>query len=90
MQCISKKLPTLLARDAIQLIIVDSVAALFRSDYDSDELIKRAKHMSNVAAQLRRLGRQYRIPIVCVNQVCSGKVILTTVGVLMQKNEVLV
>ncbi|XP_050405437.2 DNA repair protein XRCC3 [Patella vulgata] len=67
--CIHKKLPVLLAQGLIQLVIVDSVAALFRCDYENHEMIKRAKHMNTFAGKLRGFSQQYNIPIVCVNQV---------------------
>ncbi|XP_041351074.1 DNA repair protein XRCC3-like [Gigantopelta aegis] len=66
--CIHKKFPVLLAKGVVQLIVIDSVAALFRCEFDTGHMIQRAKHLSSFAAQLHRLGYQYNIPIICVNQ----------------------
>ncbi|KAJ8308998.1 hypothetical protein KUTeg_013872, partial [Tegillarca granosa] len=70
--CTEKKLPLLLAQNAIKLVIIDSIAALFRCEYNSSEMIKRSKHMNSLAAALHRLGHQHNIPIVCVNQVTGS------------------
>ena len=67
--CLQTKVPLLLSRNQVRLIVVDSLAALFRSEYDQDKLSTRAKHLASVAWQLRRLADQYHAVVVCVNQV---------------------
>ena len=72
MFCINQKLPVLLNKGLIKLIIVDSVAGIFRSEYGMGEMVIRAKHMSSFAARLHQISHQKNIPVVCVNQVrCS-------------------
>ncbi|CAL1536915.1 unnamed protein product, partial [Lymnaea stagnalis] len=44
--CVKKKLPTLLNRGLVHLIVIDSVAALFRCHYDFTQTFERAKHLS--------------------------------------------
>ena len=69
-QCISKKVPVLLSSGSVKLVIIDSIAAHFRSDYEGHEVFKRAKHINSIGTQLHRYSQQYNIPIVCINQVC--------------------
>lgn len=71
-QCIKKKLPLLLSKGAIKLVVIDSVAALFRCEYESWEMVKRAKHLTSFSASLHRLSHQFGVPIVCVNQVMAS------------------
>ncbi|KAK7488420.1 hypothetical protein BaRGS_00020394 [Batillaria attramentaria] len=70
--CLQKKLPLLLSRGMVKLVVVDSVAALFRCHYDNHHLVSRAKHLSSLAARLRRMSDQHSVAIVCVNQVSAN------------------
>jgi len=63
------RLPVLLNRGPIKLVIIDSIAALFRVEYSFGETSKRAKVLRSFGAQLHRLSHQCGIPVVCVNQV---------------------
>ena len=63
----------LLNRGAIKLVIIDSIAALFRVEYSFGETSKRAKVLRSFGAQLHKLSHQHGIPVVCVNQVCNFK-----------------
>ncbi|XP_046577610.1 DNA repair protein XRCC3-like isoform X4 [Haliotis rubra] len=72
MFCVHKKIPILLAKGMVKLVIIDSVAALFRCEYGQGETVKRAKHMASFAAHLHKLGHQHNVPIVCVNQVSAN------------------
>lgn len=69
---IHQKLPHLLSSGRVKLVIVDSVAAVFRCDYELKDMYKRSKHMASLAASLQRLGSKYCLPIVCVNQVINN------------------
>lgn len=69
--CITKKASVLLAQGRIKLVIIDSIAGLFRGEFALKDMTKRAKQMSSFAAQLHRLSHQYNIPIVCVNQISA-------------------
>ena len=69
MFCINKKLPVLLAQGRVKLIVIDSIAALFRCEFNIHETAKRAKQLSALAAQLNNLNCQYNAPVICVNQV---------------------
>lgn len=70
--CIHQKLPHLLSSGSVKLVIVDSVAAVFRCDYELKDMYKRSKHMASLAASLHRISSKYCLPIVCVNQVTDS------------------
>ncbi|XP_022787182.1 DNA repair protein XRCC3-like isoform X2 [Stylophora pistillata] len=66
---ITHRLPLLLHRRAIKLVIIDSITALFRVEYSLGEMSKRAKVLRCFGAQLHKLSHLYSFPVVCVNQV---------------------
>lgn len=68
-KCISQKIPFLLRSGKVKLVIIDSLAAVFRSSLVEVDLVKRARQLSSVGALLSRLSNDFRIPIVVVNQV---------------------
>ncbi|XP_055995300.1 DNA repair protein XRCC3-like isoform X2 [Ostrea edulis] len=70
--CIHQKLPHLLSSGGVKLVIVDSVAAVFRCDYELKDMYKRSKHMASLAASLQKLSSKYCLPVVCVNQVTDS------------------
>ena len=67
---VKRKIPVLLSQGRVRLIIIDSIAALFRCEFSVKETVQRAKQLSSFAAHLKQLSNQYRTAIVCVNQVC--------------------
>ena len=67
--CVQKRLPILLSKGDIKLVVVDSIASLFRCEYDHTNMVKRYKDLSSLGACLYQLSHQHNIPIVCVNQV---------------------
>ena len=67
--CITKKVPVLLSSGSVKLVVIDSIAAHFRSDYEGHEMYKRAKHIGSIGTTLHQFSQQYNIPIVCINQV---------------------
>ncbi|XP_064602712.1 DNA repair protein XRCC3-like isoform X2 [Liolophura sinensis] len=80
--CISRKLPVLLSRGAVKLVIIDSVAALFRCEFEAGQMVHRAKSIGTLGSCLHKLSAKFNIPVVCVNQVsdsfsegASGKVV---------------
>lgn len=75
MFCVKNRLPVLLSRGTVKLVIVDSIAALFRSDFQVHETFKRSKLLSSLSAQLRKLSDTFNIPVVCVNQVSDSKIV---------------
>lgn len=65
----SEKVPVLLARGMARLVVIDSVAAPFRSEFDRAALALRAQRLLALGAELRRLSCTFRSPVLCVNQV---------------------
>ncbi|XP_051511738.1 DNA repair protein XRCC3 [Myxocyprinus asiaticus] len=67
--CVSQRVPVLLKRGLVKLVVVDSVAALFRSEFQADEAIKRSRHLLAFSSTLHHLSHTYGAPVLCVNQV---------------------
>ncbi|KAG5857700.1 DNA repair protein XRCC3 isoform X1 [Anguilla rostrata] len=67
--CVTQRLPILLSRGLARLVVVDSVAALFRCEFQADETIERARHLLAFASSLQRLSHSFRTPVLCINQV---------------------
>ncbi|XP_022211002.2 DNA repair protein XRCC3 [Drosophila obscura] len=67
--CVSNRLPRLMAQHSIGLIIIDSVAAIFRlyTDY-----LDRARQMRRLADALISYADKYNCAVVCVNQVAAS------------------
>jgi RAD51-like protein 1 len=56
----------------IQLVVLDSVAALLRLDYgEVNQTLQRQEHLGQQAVTLKRLAEEHRIPIVVTNQVTA-------------------
>jgi RecA/RadA recombinase len=68
-QCLSVRLPQLLTQRNIRLVVVDSIAGLFRADYGPSDAINRAKDLQIVGGQLHKLAQQFHLAVICVNQV---------------------
>lgn len=65
------KLPSLLAEKCIRLVVIDSLAALFRVEFSHEQISERAQLLHCVGSQLRGFADQYGVAVVCVNQVTS-------------------
>nr|XP_027813255.2 DNA repair protein XRCC3 isoform X2 [Ovis aries] len=72
LQCVSEKVPVLLARGMARLVVIDSVAAPFRCEFDGAALALRAQRLLALGAELRRLSCAFRSPVLCVNQVTEA------------------
>ncbi|NXA84802.1 XRCC3 protein, partial [Thryothorus ludovicianus] len=68
-QCITRRLSLLLARGMVQLVVIDSLAALFRCEFGPAQAALKARYLQSFGAQLHSLSTRYRTPIVCINQV---------------------
>lgn len=65
------KLPSLLATGRVRLVVIDSIAALFRVEFGLNQAVHRAQLLQACGAQLQRLSESYGVAIVCINQVCT-------------------
>jgi RecA/RadA recombinase len=63
-------LPGLVAQHGIVLVIIDSIAALLRSDMgERAQLLERQQHLGRQAAALKQLAERNKIPVLVTNQV---------------------
>uniref|UniRef100_A0A1B6KAH6 RecA family profile 1 domain-containing protein n=1 Tax=Graphocephala atropunctata TaxID=36148 RepID=A0A1B6KAH6_9HEMI len=69
MRCVSERLPQLMKQQRVGLVVVDSVAGVFRSDYTAAESLQRARDLRAFASQLHLIANTHNIAVVCVNQV---------------------
>ncbi|KAI1237570.1 hypothetical protein IHE44_0013650 [Lamprotornis superbus] len=67
-QCITKRLSLLLARGMARLVVIDSMAALFRCEFGPAESALKARYLQTFGAQLHSLSTRFRTPIMCINQ----------------------
>ncbi|XP_018542349.1 DNA repair protein XRCC3 [Lates calcarifer] len=67
--CLSQRVPLLLARGLVRLLVVDSVAALFRSEFLTDDWLERNKQLLTLSSTLHHLSQEFTTPVLCINQV---------------------
>ncbi|GAB5573203.1 DNA repair protein XRCC3 [Prionailurus iriomotensis] len=72
LECVSKKVPVLLSRGMARLVVIDSVAAPFRCEFDGLASMPRARRLQALGATLRRLSSTFRSPVLCINQVTEA------------------
>lgn len=65
-----KRLPKLMERQSIGLIIIDSIAGIFRLERNA---ITRANAMRNTVLTLQTLADDYDCAVLCVNQVSLNR-----------------
>lgn len=70
MSCVCSRLPKLMTHHSIGLIIIDSIAGVFRLESDA---VSRAENMRKLALTLQTLADEYECAVVCVNQVKNAK-----------------
>ncbi|XP_068454852.1 DNA repair protein XRCC3 isoform X2 [Clinocottus analis] len=67
--CLTRRVPLLLARGRVRLLVVDSVAALFRSDFLAADWLARTKGLLALSSTLHHLSLEFTTPVLCINQV---------------------
>lgn len=67
--CITKRLSLLLTRGVVRLVVIDSIAALFRCEFGASDSVLKARYLQTFGAQLHALSTRFRTPIMCINQV---------------------
>ncbi|XP_072125997.1 DNA repair protein XRCC3 [Mobula birostris] len=70
--CLSKRLPILLSRGLIRLVVIDSIAALFRCEFGASNSITKARCLQEFGAMLHHLSHRFTSPVICVNQVADA------------------
>uniref|UniRef100_A0A1A9VGG2 RecA family profile 1 domain-containing protein n=1 Tax=Glossina austeni TaxID=7395 RepID=A0A1A9VGG2_GLOAU len=68
LKCVGERLPALMSSTCIKLIIIDSVAAVFRTYVD---YVERSRDMRRLANHLLQLAYKYNSAVICVNQVAT-------------------
>uniref|UniRef100_A0A3Q3KXI8 DNA repair protein n=1 Tax=Mastacembelus armatus TaxID=205130 RepID=A0A3Q3KXI8_9TELE len=66
--CLSRRVPLLLARGLVRLVVVDSVAALFRSEFQAADWLERNKQLIAFSSTLHHLSQEFTTPVLCINQ----------------------
>ncbi|NXT27051.1 XRCC3 protein, partial [Syrrhaptes paradoxus] len=67
--CITKRISLLLTRGMVRLVVIDSIAALFRCEFGASDSVMKAQYLQTFGAQLHSLSTRFRTPIMCINQV---------------------
>lgn len=70
LSCVRVRLPKLLEQHNTSLIILDSVAAPFRSEYTN--YILRAEELRELAVNLMSLAQHHNLAVLCINQVTAS------------------
>ncbi|XP_009982818.1 PREDICTED: DNA repair protein XRCC3 [Tauraco erythrolophus] len=70
--CITRRISLLLTRGMVRLVVVDSMAALFRCEFGVSDSVTKARYLQTFGAQLHSLSTRFRTPIMCVNQVTDA------------------
>uniref|UniRef100_H3CGT7 DNA repair protein n=1 Tax=Tetraodon nigroviridis TaxID=99883 RepID=H3CGT7_TETNG len=70
-RCLSRRVPLLLARGLVRLLVLDSVAAVFRGEFQAAEWQERTRQMLSVSSTLHRLSWDFATPVLCINQVAD-------------------
>lgn len=70
LSCMRVSLPKLLEKHKPALIVIDSVAAPFRSEYSN--YVQRAEDLRELAVSLISLAQSHNLAIVCINQVTTS------------------
>jgi len=59
----------LVSKVNLKIIVIDSIAALFRAEYDLNETQERAKVLAKFGRLLLDLSSKYKLCVLCINQV---------------------
>ncbi|KAI8424964.1 hypothetical protein MSG28_006868 [Choristoneura fumiferana] len=70
LSCVKVRLPKLLSRNKVSLIVVDSIAAPYRTD--TTNYIQRAEDLRELAMSLIKTAQNANLAIVCINQVTAA------------------
>ena len=66
---VDQRIPILLKNSNVRLIVIDSIAAIFRVEYTINEGIERSRALAELGQKLHRISFEYNTGIVCINQV---------------------
>jgi len=63
------EIKVLLRQKPVKLVVIDSIAAIFRVEYTKEQSIERARVLTSHAHELQKLSDEFKIPILVTNQV---------------------
>ena len=63
------RLPGLLSKVNLKIIVIDSIAALFRTEYDLKDMSERAKTLAKFGRRLHDISWKEKSCVFCINQV---------------------
>uniref|UniRef100_A0A3Q2V0Y4 DNA repair protein n=1 Tax=Haplochromis burtoni TaxID=8153 RepID=A0A3Q2V0Y4_HAPBU len=78
--CLTRRARLLLTRGLVRLIVVDSVAALFRTEFQADDWLERNRQLLTFSSMLHHLSQEFSTPVLCINQVTPSRPSLSTVS----------
>lgn len=67
-----KKVKNVVSRRNIKLLIIDSIAGIFRGNYETNDLTQRTQDLRTTGNILHNLSFNYNLLVVCVNQVTQS------------------
>ncbi|XP_028296400.1 DNA repair protein XRCC3 isoform X2 [Gouania willdenowi] len=67
--CLSQRVPLLVARGLVRLLVLDSIAALFRSEFQASDWMERNKQLISFSSKIKDLSQQFNLVVLCINQV---------------------
>lgn len=56
-------------KQGVRLIVIDSIASLYRAEFEANEMNIRAQLLRELAGQLRIISSKYAVPVLVINQV---------------------
>jgi DNA repair protein RAD51 len=62
----------MIMESGIRLLIVDSVAAIVRRDFDEGSIVQRQASLAAQAATLKRLAQDFNVAVLVTNQVVAA------------------
>ncbi|KAL7305934.1 hypothetical protein TKK_0001408 [Trichogramma kaykai] len=65
------RLPQLLKRHRVNVLVIDSIAATYRTEYESTLLRNRAKSLRKIGYGLHKIAKEHQVSVVCLNQVSA-------------------
>ncbi|NXD12336.1 XRCC3 protein, partial [Nothocercus nigrocapillus] len=65
--CITKRVSLLLTRGMVRLVVIDSIAALFRCEFGVSDSVLKARYLQTFGAQLHSLSTRFRTPIMMLH-----------------------
>lgn len=71
-ECLYARLPRMLEKNHIGLLVIDSIAAVFRGEYTTSQSVSRAKDLREIGTQLHKIAKYFGIAVLCVNQVTDA------------------